>query len=352
MVRFYEIIRAKGKKSGEKTPPETIRQEERVRLSDSWFFKSRNLDTSSARKVLSGKTSIPEIASYYRSFVKRAHETSEWIKNDVPINPIPVLTDLHAVIERDLINNLYEYAMSVENDHEDILTHTVDVTFTSLKIGKGMNYDIKMMLRLGLAAFLENIGMYKIPETKLSFDGELSKNEIALIRKHPETGHELLQGLGNRYAWLAETALSIHERGDGSGYPSGLKEGEIPELSSIIGLADSYCAMIKNRPYRKKIIRTDAIKSIAKTGREKFPSKIVKIFLDQISLFPVNSYVRLNNGSIGRVLSTNRRHPLSPVIEIQYDGEGKKLRDKPHVFLTDDPLLYIESSIDPDDLTA
>ena len=346
MVRFYDIIRTKGKKKAKGKQPETTTQNEGVRLSDSWFFKSRNLDASSKKKVPSRKTSTLELGGYYRNFIDRARETSQWIKNDMQISTPPVLSDLHTVIDLDLIDSLYDYAMSVDNDHEDILTHTVDVTFTSLKIGKGMKYDIKRMLRLGLAAFLENIGMYKIPESKLLSSGKLSKNEIVLIRKHPETGFNLLQGLGERYAWLAETALSIHERIDGSGYPSGLKQEEIPELSAIIGLADSYCAMIKNRPYRKKFTRTDAIKSIAKTGKDKFPSKIVKVFLDQISLFPVNSYVKLNNGSVGRVLSTNRRHPLSPFIEILYDGEGKKLRDMQQVFLTDDPLLYIENSID------
>ena len=85
------------------------------------------------------------------------------------ISPSPILSDLHAVVERDLIDSLYKYVMSVKNEAEDIFTHTVDVTFTSLKIGKGMNYDIKMMLKLGLAAFLlENVGMYKIPEDILS----------------------------------------------------------------------------------------------------------------------------------------------------------------------------------------
>ncbi|MBN2417781.1 MAG: HD domain-containing protein [Deltaproteobacteria bacterium] len=350
MARFSDIIRSKAKRIGAIKPLESVKQEDGVRLSDSWFFKSRNQDTYPAKKVSTRKTTTPELSSFYRTFINRARETGQWAKNDMRISTAPVLTDLHAIIERDLIDSLYEYAMSVENDNDEILSHTVDVTFTSLKIGKGMNYDMRMMLRLGLAAFLENIGMYKIPENILSFDGKWSSDEVQIIRKHPETGYYLLRSLGDRYAWLAETALSIHERGDGSGYPSGLKQDEIPELSAIIGLADSYCAMIRNRSYRKRFIQTDAVKTIIETDRNKYPSRIVKIFLDQISLFPVNSYVKLNNGSIGRVFSTNRRHPLSPAVEILYDGEGHKLRDTQQVFLTDDPLLNIESSIDPEDL--
>ena len=350
MVRFSDIIRTKEKKSEGKKQPETLKHEEGFRLSDSLFFKPRNLDTSLTKNDLTRKTSDSEVKSYYWAFIDRARETSQWVKNDMQISPAPVLADLHTVIDKDLIDNLYEYAMSVNNNTEDIFTHTVAVTFTSLKIGKGMNFDIKMMLRLGLAAFLENVGMYKIPESKLAAKGKLSENEIALIRKHPEASYNLLSNLGDRYAWLAETALSIHERADGSGYPSGLKKDEIPELSAIIGLADIYCAMIKDRPYRKKIIQTDVIKSIVQADRGKFPLRIVKNFLDQISLFPVSAYVQLSNGSIGRVLFTNMRHPLSPVVEIVYNSKQEKQDDRKEISLTDDPLLYIESCIDPDEL--
>ncbi len=349
MVRFSDIIKTKGKKSGTGKLSEPVKQEKGFRLSDSWFFKSRSLDGLSPKKI-PRRASAFEADNYYRAFIDRAQETGQWIKNDMQISPSPILSDLHEVVERDLIDSLYEYAMSVKKDEEDIFTHTVDVMFTSLKIGKGMNYDIKMLMRLGLAAFLENVGMYKIPEKILSVKGKLSKNEIMLIRKHPETSYDLLLNLGDRYSWLAKTALSTHERADGSGYPSGLKKDEFPELASIIGLADIYCAMIRKRPYRKKFIQTDAIKCILQADREKFPSKILRIFLDQISLFPVNSYVKLNNGSVGRVLTTNRRHPLSPAVEILYDGEGKKLKDRQEVSLTDDPLLYIEGCINPDQL--
>ena len=343
-TRFSDIIREKSKQNGEKKPSETIKTEEGFRLSNSRILKAYNPETSHF-----GRTDT-EAQSYYMAFIDKAQETGHSVKDDRQIRPSQVLFDLNEVINRDMIDSIYAYAMSAKNDLEYIVTHTVDVTFTSLKIGKGMNYDLKMMLRLGLAAFLENVGMYKIPEDKLSIKGKLLTGEITLIRQHPETSYDLLANLGERYAWLAEAALGIHERSDGSGYPSGLKEEEILELSSIIGLSDTYCALIRNRPYRDKLINTEAIRFIIDEGRKKFPSRIIRNFLDQISIFPVNTYVKLSNGSIGRVLSTNRRHPLSPVIEILYDSEGNKLKNRPEIALAKDPLLYIDKSIDPDEL--
>ena len=342
-TRFSDIIRTKSKQNGEKKPSGTIRKEEGFRLSNSRILKAYNPENSS------GRTGT-EAQSYYISFIDRAHETGQSVKDDRQIRPSQVLFDLNEVINRNMIDSIYDYAVSSENDLDYLVTHTVDVTFTSLKIGKGMGYDLKMMLRLGLAAFLENVGMHKIPEDKLLIKGKLLTGEITLIRKHPETSYDLLSNLGERYAWLAEAALGIHERADGSGYPSGLKEEEIHEQSSIIGLADTYCALIRNRPYRDKLINTEAIKFIIEEGRKKFPSRIIRVFLDQISLFPVNTYVKLSNGTIGRVLATNQRHPLSPVIEILYDSEGKKLKNRLEIALANDPLLHIEKSIDPDEL--
>lgn len=349
MVRFSEIIKVKGKKGAKKKTGEIKGREDRFRLSDSQAFKSREREAVVKEEPKSEKKdNNVEVVTYYEIFIEKILEVKERVQNDQGISPSPILSDLHAVIDKDIIDDLYEYAMTAQDDYEKIVIHTVDVTFTALKVGKGMNYDIKKLLRLGLAAFLENVGMFKIPENILTAERKLSDDEMKIIRSHPESSYEILLSLGERYKWLAETALNIHERSDGSGYPSGIKGDEIPELSSIIGLVDTYVAMIKNRPYKDKFIQTDAIKSIIEISKGKFPPRILKIFLDQISLFPVNSYVKLNNGSIGRVISTNKDKPLRPTIELLYDGKGNQLTSKQVIQLADNPLLYIDTSVDSD----
>jgi HD-GYP domain-containing protein (c-di-GMP phosphodiesterase class II) len=180
------------------------------------------------------------------------------------------------------------------------------------------------MMRLGLLAMLENAGMYKIPEHTLLNTGKLSDEEMSIIREHPVTGYNILLTLGERYNWLAETARYVHERVDGSGYPSGIRDDKIPELASIIGISDTFCAMIAKRPYREKFLLPDAVRHIAETGRGLFLIKPLRAFLNEVSLFPVNSHVKLNNGFTGRVISVNRRPPLSPLLEILYASEGRK----------------------------
>ena len=206
-------------------------------------------------------------------------------------------------------------------------------------------------MELGLAAFLENVGMYVVSDAILGKEGPLDEEEMAVIKGHPEGSRQILSSLGEDYQWLGEVALQVHERSDGSGYPKRLKGEQISETASIIGLADTYVAMIKRRPYRDKYLQTDAIKLIIKEEKGLFPTRVLKVFLDHISLFPVNTLVRLNNKSVGRVISTDHNQPLRPIIELIYDGEGKKLKDRQVIRLCDNPLLHIQESIDERALT-
>jgi HD-GYP domain-containing protein (c-di-GMP phosphodiesterase class II) len=213
-----------------------------------------------------------------------------------------------------------------------------------------VGYDGKRLIKLGLTAFLENVGMYKIPESVLTKKGKLEEKEISVIKSHPIISYRILAGAGEKYQWLAKLALQTHERSDGSGYPKGLKGEEISEVASIIGLTETYIAMIKRTPYRDPYSKTDAVKFVIEDAKRQFPIKVLKAFFNEISLYPVNTYVRLNSGAIGRVRATNKRRPLRPRITLLYDSEEKKLPSPRIIDLSEDPLFYIVENIDEKDL--
>jgi HD-GYP domain-containing protein (c-di-GMP phosphodiesterase class II) len=351
MVRFSDIIETSRKKNSPEQKAQD--QDDRLWLSDSQVLQVRQKASADqdSRDAQEKEAIASEAETIYNKFTRRAIDIRDRVQSDLGISPSPILADLHHVIDHNLIDPLYEYAMRTSQPQEDMPVHSVDVTFACLRVGQGLNYDTKKLLQLGLAAFLENVGMYKIPNTILNKKGRLDSHEILVIKNHPQLSSQTLNRMGDRYQWLAEVVLQTHERSDGSGYPRGLKEDSIAELAAIIGLIDTYLAMIKNRPYRDKFIQTDAVKFILKEAKNLFPAKILKIFLSQISLFPVNSWVRLNNKSIGRVVSTDRSQPLRPTIELFYDNQGKKLETREIIQLSQTPLLYIVESIDENSLT-
>ena len=348
MVRFSEIL-GSGRKRVEKpsSQKKDVRTGGKLWMSDSQILATKGPD--SPLNLPSLDQAVDKTEKYYNQLLEKATEVRDRVKKDQGITPSPILSLLHSIIEDDLIDDLYEYVLSVPAG-TGWMWHSIAVTIASLKLGKGLGFDTKKLLKLGLAAFLENVGMYKIPDHILGKKGILDPGELAAIREHPDVSAQILGRMGRAFEWLARVAAQTHERSDGSGYPMGLKGEEISPLASVIGLIDTYMAMIKNRPYRNKYMQTEAVKSLIGLGKGKFPPRVVKEFLNQISLFPVNAYVRLNNKSIGRVLSTDKSQPLRPKIEILYDGLGREMEKPKTIRLSDSPLLHIVDTINEDDL--
>jgi HD-GYP domain-containing protein (c-di-GMP phosphodiesterase class II) len=349
MVRFSDIKEIRDKTGLKDTASPKNGGEGELRLSGAQFSELGKKEGLAPQETAADRDSS-DVAALYEKLTQSAKDVQEKVTGDQVIVPSPILADLHAVIDRNLIQPLFEHAMSNPGDWREICVHSVDETLASLMVGRGMGYDRKKLLELGLAAFLENVGMYRVPEGILEKSNKLELEDIERIRQHPETSARILSRLGERYEWLAEVALQVHERADGSGYPRGLKSAEISEFASIIGLVDTYVAMIRRRPYRDKILQPDAIRFILKEAKVQFSTKTLKAFLNSISLFPFNTYVKLNNKSIGRVISTDRNHPLRPTVQVLYDGLGNKPEQKEIVRLSDNPLLYIVETVDDRDL--
>jgi len=347
MVRFSEILGRKGKKESPSQPSQDPAPKKKVSVSS-----VRPVDEAVDWAEPDQQSTVVQnekVKTYYEELLERARDVRDRVRAKKGITASPVLSILHHITTEDLIDALYEYTVLYTKD-SDLPSHSVCVTVACMKLAKGMGYDTKEILRLGLAAFLENVGMYLIPDRILKQEGKLDSRSLAAIRKHPELSAQVISQMGEAFHWLARLALQVHERSDGSGYPKGLSGDQISEFASIIGLVDIYMAMIRNRPYRKKYMETDAVKSVIGIGKGKFPNKIVKEFLAEISLFPVNSYVRLNNKAIGRVLSTDKNHPLKPVIELLYDGNGQRLKKGKIIHLSNAPLLRIVDTIGEEEL--
>jgi HD-GYP domain-containing protein (c-di-GMP phosphodiesterase class II) len=297
------------------------------------------------------KRSIQDARECYRKLLALAHKVRSSVESNEPIDISLAVSQLRHIIDNDLIEPLYRCLVYEGNKASGNEEHTIDVTVFSLMVGLGMGYRKRLLLPLALFAFLHDVGMYKIPQEILGKKGGLSEQEVEVVQRHPVKSAEILSGLGDKFSWLANLALQVHERSDGSGYPKGLKENKIHEFASIVGLADMYSAMIKDRPYRDRIEKHKAMKAAIASLKGKLPAKILRAFLNQISFFPVGSYIRLNDRSTGRVINTNPEFPLRPVVEILYDHSGNKPKKPRMIDLSKQPLLYIIESIGEQELT-
>ncbi len=132
-----------------------------------------------------------------------------------------------------------------------------------------------------MAGLLHDIGKITVPTDLLSKPGKLTDEELEVIKRHPETGYQILKSV-DEYITIAKYVLHHHERWDATGYPAGLKGEEIPLQSRIIAVADAYEAMTAKRPYQKKRTTKEAKAELKKCSCTQFDPLIVKIFLESV----------------------------------------------------------------------
>jgi len=125
-----------------------------------------------------------------------------------------------------------------------------------------------------LAAMIHDVGKIHIPAEILSKPGKLNDIEFMLVKTHPQSGYDILKGV--KFPWpIADIILQHHERMDGSGYPQGLKDGEILLESRIMAVADVVEAMSSHRPYRPALGIMAALSEIDRGRRSVYDPEVV-----------------------------------------------------------------------------
>lgn len=160
--------------------------------------------------------------------------------------------------------------------------HVERMSRLSHHLGQKLGLPENEIDSLRLLALLHDIGKVAIPESILTKKGRLNAEEWEEIKRHPEAGYRIVQGMPE-LASIAEGILCHHERWDGTGYPQGLSQKEIPLLARIIAIIDSYDAMTHSRPYRKRLTREQAVKELRDNAGSQFDPQIVQEFIKVIS---------------------------------------------------------------------
>ena len=172
-----------------------------------------------------------------------------------------------------IINTLHEKSLGEQ--------HSKRSSEICRKIGESIRLSESEISKLEAVALLHDIGKIAINEGILNKPGKLKEQEWDEIRKHPEIGYRILN-TSYEFSELADCILAHHERWDGRGYPQGLKGENIPLISRIIAIADSYDAMTSDRPYRKALSIERAVLEIIKNSGTQFDPEIAKLFIEKV----------------------------------------------------------------------
>ncbi|MDI1472932.1 HD domain-containing protein [Thermodesulfovibrio sp. 1176] len=162
------------------------------------------------------------------------------------------------------------------------LHHTKMVSMLSQKMAILLSRDKQFAEQVALAGLIHDIGKMFIPSSILNKKGKLTSSERKVMEFHTIWGGFIVEQLKFLDQGIKKVARNIcafhHERCDGTGYPYGLKQNEIPLEAQIVAIVDVYDALISNRPYRSAVDKDIAI-SYIKANKDKFGEENIKAFL-------------------------------------------------------------------------
>lgn len=298
-------------------------------------------------QTASGKELYAEARDYLTDFRQSLLSSGKGIGPERSLGLIDRITESVSVIEE-----MYPITLLFGHDDLMFIDHAINNMIYSLKLGIRMGYPLRRLVGLGLAALHHDIGMFLIPEQILAKTQRLTAAELAEIQKHPGTGRNLLKTYDEIDPEISRAVYEHHERESKQGYPEGIGNGKICEYAKIIGICDSYEAMTHNRPHKKAMEQYVSVLELAGTKDLLFDPRIVKVFLDVITVYPIGSYVRLNNNAIGVVVATNTGNPFRPVVGIVRDGQGYRLSGEQKYDLMQTSILNIVTGVKAEEASA
>lgn len=157
--------------------------------------------------------------------------------------------------------------------------HASRVGEYSVKIAEAYGLSFDRIQSIKDAAVLHDIGKIGVSDNVLNKTTKLTDAEYEEIKNHPSIGAEII-GKVDFLKKISKIIKHHHERYDGRGYPDGLSGDQIPIESSILSLADSYDAMITDRPYREALTKEEALKEIRDNSGTQFHPELAKIFCE------------------------------------------------------------------------
>lgn len=178
------------------------------------------------------------------------------------------------ILQKSLEQSIQAIADTVEARDPYTAGHQRRVSELAVAIARELGLPEEKIHGIHLAATIHDLGKIHIPAEYLSKPGKLTDIEFVIIKTHPQAGYDILKGI--EFPWpIADIVRQHHERLDGSGYPQGLKGGQILLESRIMTVADVVEAMASHRPYRPSLGIDSALKEIERGRGTAYDAAVV-----------------------------------------------------------------------------
>jgi len=200
---------------------------------------------------------------------------------------------------------------------EEFLLHSLNVCTLAILIARELGLKRHEIEKIAMGALLHDIGELKYSaEMLLKKSRSTSADTKAVLKKHPRYGKDTLTAFPTVPHECLDIVLQHHERLNGSGYPSGLKEPGITQYAKIVMVADAYDELCNNPVASMSLTPSEALSVLYTKERSGLWGDAVVTLIRQLGVYPPGSLVVLTNGSMGLVTSVNMEARLRPIVMV------------------------------------
>ena len=279
------------------------------------FLDKEETDEKKEPEVSNPVLEKPEFKRFRENYDKKIDELKgciDALKNGEETNQ----EELYGIVEgimntANCASDLVQYISYLDNMDDGTYSHSINVAVLSRICASWMKLDKEDAEKAAVAGLLHDIGKSSLNLTaeELSNEDRLTGEKLVQYRRHPEVGYEMLlfQNLDDE---VKQTALSHHEKIDGSGYPNGLKNEDINIITKIVSVCDAYDNLISV----KKRCPFDIINDFEPMNIGLLDTKILFQFTQNIAHTYISSYVQLSNNKTAQVVFINNNFLSRPIV--------------------------------------
>ncbi len=312
-------------------------------------ISSELMEVAEGEREVFNRISLQEELEQAKEIKREAKQLIKNIMEDLRYGKQLELERADNLIEK-MINSIFRNSDAllgisrIKKVDEYTFMHSVSVCALMISYCRQLSFDPEVIRKVGIGALLHDIGKVRTPLDILNKNTPLSAGESEIIKKHVEHGCNIL----SQTSGITQTSMLVvaehHERYDGTGYPKGLKGEEISIFGQMAGIADVYDALTSDRPYRKRLEPSEALKRILNWDKFNFNEEMVHQFIRCVGIYPIGSLVRLESGLLGVVIEQGTKDLLHPVVQVVYDPKRRGLIE-PYIINLSELKVKHEDSI-------
>ncbi len=204
--------------------------------------------------------------------------------------------------------------------------HSLSTAIWSVSLGRQLGLSWHDLRSLAMGCMLMDVGKLRISPELLQAERRLTTEEMAEVASHVGHGLQIVQESGILNRDVIDMVAHHHERYDGSGYPNGLRQDQIPPFARIAAIVDTYDAVTSNRSYARAVSPSDAIKLLYEARDAGYQAELVEAFIRAIGIYPAGTVVELSSGEVGVVVAEYRTRRLRPKVMLLLDSGKRPLR--------------------------